>query len=70
MPQSISDNSQPIRNSTSAMAVNSTSYTMKSQIHHLIENILSAEPPVTSLSSRELCPVQIVDLSGNSLKSN
>ena len=42
VPQSIPDNNQPTRNSTSAMSGNNnTPYTDNSQIHTLIENIVS-----------------------------
>jgi hypothetical protein len=65
VPQSIPDNNQPTRNSTSAMSVNNnTPYTDNSQIHTLIENILSTESPATSFTGRELCHGPIVDLSG------
>jgi len=66
VPQSIPDNIQPTRNSTSAMSVyNNTTYTDNSQIHNLIDNILSTESPATSLSGRGLCHGPIVDLSGD-----
>jgi len=68
VPQSIPDNIQPTRNSTSAMSVyNNTTYTDNSQIHNLIDNILSTESPARSLTGRELCHGPIVDLSGGSL---
>ena len=66
VPQSIPDNNQLTRNSTSAMSGNNnTPYTDNSQIHTLIENILSTESPATSLTGRELCHGPIVDLSGD-----
>ena len=68
VPQSITDNNQPTRNSTSAMSVNNiTPYTDNSQIHTLIENIVSTESPATSFTGRELCHGPIVDLSGGYL---
>ena len=68
VPQSIPDNNQLTRNSTSAMSGNNnTPYTDNSQIHTLIENILSTESPATSFTGRELCHGPIVDLSGGSL---
>lgn len=68
VPQSIPDNNQPTRNSTSAMSVNNnTPYTDNSQIHTLIENIVSTESPATSFTGRELCHGPIVDLSGGYL---
>jgi hypothetical protein len=66
VPQSNPDNNQPTRNSTSAMSGNNnTPYTDNSQIHTLIENILSTESPATSFTGRELCHGPIVDLSGD-----
>jgi hypothetical protein len=43
---------------------NNTPYTDNSQIHTLIENILSTESPARSFTGRELCHGPIVDLSG------
>ena len=68
VPQSIPDNNQPTRNSTSAMSVNNnTPYTDNSQIHTLIENIESTESPAKSFTGGELCHGPIVDLSGGYL---
>ena len=68
VPQSIPDNNQPTRNSTSSMSVNNNNpYTDNSQIHTLIENIVSTESPATSFTGRELCHGPIVDLSGGYL---
>jgi hypothetical protein len=41
---------------------NNTPYTDNSQIHTLIENILSTESPTTSFTGRELCHAKKEDV--------